>query len=409
MGSPSSLYIGKPSPTQDIVDRQKEVGEIVERCSGKNKINYAIALLGYRRIGKTTILLKAKEELESQGVVVVYFDVRKNLSDPANLLNLLQRAVFNAYTKRVGLFKKSTSALKNASERAFHIISQAIKGIKGVSVQLTLKPDGALELEPKLEFGRRPNYAEMFEASFESINRVSKTIDGKVVIMLDEFQDLFKLHRYRGLANIMDRFRSVIQDRAKNLSYIVSGSQVHLTREFMEKGSGTAFLHFIELDVRDLDENSAAELFAKYSIERLKKPSNDKKIEASAKHAYRLVGGNPFYLMSLAEGWDGKTKLEDAYHELLVTPRKPLALYAEYVLAADLANAKRGEPALRTILSSLARSPKSVGELSADIRAVQAGLPSYLSELIKYDLVTFRDNKYEVRDKIVRDYLNFSK
>ena len=399
------MYVGKPSPPEEIVDRQKEVEQVAGRCSNR-KINYAIALLGYRRIGKTTILLKVKEELESRGVLVVYFDVKKNLSDPASFLNRLQKTVFSEYLRHTGLRKRSVSTLKNAAEQAFHVVSNAIKGVKGVSVQLTLKPNGEVELEPKLEFGRSPDYGEMFDATFESINRISKSVDNKVVIILDEFQDLIKLHRYRGLGNILERFRDVIQNRAKNLSYVISGSQVHLTREFIEKGSGTAFLHFIEVDIEELEEPFATELFGKYCSAR---GIDSNQVRRGAREAYQLVGGHPFYLMSLAEAWDGIMPLGDTYRNILTSPRKPLSIYAEYVLAADLAGARRGEPALRTILGSLAEGPKSVGELAKSINATQAGLPSYLTELIKYDLITFHEGKYAIRDKIIRDYLYFTK
>lgn len=397
------MYIGKPSPPEEIVDRQREVSDIVDRCANK-KINYAIALLGYRRIGKTTILLKTKEELESSKVLVVYFDVRKNLSDPRSLLDRLQKAVYSEYLRQSLSQKKPLKALRNVTEQAFHSISSAIKGIKGVGVQLTLKPNGDLELEPRLEFGRSPDYGEMFDATFETINKISKTVE-KMVVILDEFQDLTKLRRYKGLRNIMERFRDVIQNRAKNLSYVVSGSQVHITREFIERGKGAAFMHFVEIDVGELKTSDAMELFEKY-CRGLK--IDTKKARIGAAEAFKLVGGQPFYLMSLAEAWDGTTAMRDVYRDLLTSPRKPLSIYAEYVLAADFAAAKRGEPALRTILESLAKEPKSVGELAKATGMAQPGLPSYLSELIRYDMILFDEGKYAVRDKIIKDYLIFT-
>jgi AAA+ ATPase superfamily predicted ATPase len=396
------MYIGKPAPPEEIVDRKDEVKRIVDMCTNE-KINYAIALLGYRRIGKTTILAKAADELDSRGVLVVYFDVKKNLGDPAGFLNRLEKTVFDEYLRHMGKGKAALGTVKNVAERAFHSIAKSLKGVKGVGVQLTLKPKGDIELEPKLEFGRSPDYGEMFTAAFESINRVSKSIDGKVVVILDEFQDITKLRRYRGLGNILDRLRDVVQNRARNLTYVISGSQVHLTREFVERG--TAMLHFVEVDVNGLKEPYAIELFEKYCGGRML--SRDK-AKAGAEEAYRLVGGHPLYLMSLAEAWDGAGPLDGAYKELLTNPRKPLSLYAEYVLTADLAEAKRGEPVLRTVMRVLAAGPKSVSEVAKATNIEQAALPGYLKELIKYDLVTFDAGKYVVRDRIISDYLNFN-
>jgi hypothetical protein len=222
-------------------------------------------------------------------------------------------------------------------------------------------------------------------------------------VILDEFQDVTKLHRYRGLGNISDRFRDVVQNRAKNLSYVISGSQVHLTREFVERG--TALLHFIEVDVDELKEPYAMELFEKYCRGRSLSPD---KAKAGAEEAFQLVGGHPLYVMAMAEAWDGNGPLSDVYQELLTSPRKPLSIYAEYVLTADLAEARRGEPALRTIMRALAAEPKSVSEIAKATKIEQAALPSYLNELIRHDLIEFDAGRYAIRDRIIRDYLRLN-
>lgn len=49
-----------PRAPQEIVDRKDEVEQIVGMCTSE-KINYAVALLGYGLMGKTTILAKTAE------------------------------------------------------------------------------------------------------------------------------------------------------------------------------------------------------------------------------------------------------------------------------------------------------------------------------------------------------------
>ncbi|MDG6995036.1 MAG: ArsR family transcriptional regulator [Nitrososphaerota archaeon] len=71
--------------------------------------------------------------------------------------------------------------------------------------------------------------------------------------------------------------------------------------------------------------------------------------------------------------------------------------------------ARTGEPALRTILESLAEEPKSVDELAKATGMVQPCFPRYLSKLIKYDLVVFDKGKYAIRDRTTRDYLNLAR
>ena len=92
----------------------------------------------------------------------------------------------------------------------------------------------------------------MFETVFATINAIADDSNMKFVIILDEFQDLIKLSRHKGLKNIMDLFRGVLQQRSKNVSYIVCGSHVHMLETLLQKGKSSLFQHFVEIPIVEM-------------------------------------------------------------------------------------------------------------------------------------------------------------
>src|SRR5574337_1881397 len=126
------MQIGKPASPEELVDREDEVKSIVTKM--KSKINYNIAVVGYRRIGKSSILKKAADILSKDDkTVVVYFDVQKFMGDPKSFLINLQSTIFNAYVKKLDKIGK----LKAKAGKSFDFIGKiaealSSKKIKGI-------------------------------------------------------------------------------------------------------------------------------------------------------------------------------------------------------------------------------------------------------------------------------------
>lgn len=400
------MQIGKPASPDELVDREDEVKDIVTKM--KSKINYNIAVVGYRRIGKSSILEKAADILSKDDkTVVVYFDVQKFLGDPKSFLMNLQSAIFNAYVKKLNKLGK----LKAKAGKSFDFIgkiaeSLSSKKIKGIGVVFT--PGASVDdfnIMPKIEFGDKDiDYMSMFLAVFKTANALAEKNNMKFVIILDEFQDIIHLHRHKGLKNILELFRSVIQERGNNVSYIVCGSHVHLLRSILSNGKSTLFQHFIELCVGEMNVKNSVILFNEYLAAKDLKANN-----RIAAEAYDLVGGHPFYLMALAEDWEPGKKLSDVFNNLLSSSVGSLRLYAQYVLAEDIATAQGG-PTLKSILEKLAvvDDGLSYSGLSKELDVPTSSIVPYINELIKTDLVVKEGTIYKIRDNIIKQYLKLS-
>lgn len=399
------MQIGKPALPDELVDRDGEVNTIVSKM--KSKINYNLAVVGYRRIGKSSILAKAAHILsKDEKTIVVYFDVQKHLGDPKSFLTDLQIAIFNAYLKKLGRLGK-IRAKANKSVDLVSKITEALtsKKIKGIGIDITSSASGDFSVMPKLEFADKDiDYAKMFLSVFKTANALAEKSNMKFVVILDEFQDVVHLRRYHGLKNIFDLFRNVLQERENNVSYIVCGSHVHLLRSILSEGKSSLFQHFVEIPINEMDKKNSTILFNEYLVAKDLKPDNK-----TAADAIELVGGQPFYLMALAEGWEPGKKMSQVFQSLLTSSLGTLRLYAEYVLAEDVATAQGG-PMLRSVLLKLALSEKglSYSEIAKEIRISMTSVVPYMNELIKTDLVVKEGTSYGIRDKIVKEYLRLN-
>lgn len=147
--------------------------------------------------------------------------------------------------------------------------------------------------------------------------------------------------------------------------------------------------------------DDSIKLFSKYLKARRVKSDN-----WLAEEAYELVGGHPFYLMSLAEGWDEGEKLPDTFHRLLTSPLGSLKLYCDYVLAEDLGIVKGG-PVLRSILRVLSKTETgySYSDIAQKLSIPMTSLPVYLNGLARADLIVKGSSGFTVRDRVLRRYL----
>lgn len=396
------FYVGKPTRPKDLIDRKNECSYVLERLKSK-KISYNVALLGYRRIGKTSIIIKIQNQLDKDpNFVTVYFDVKHNMAEPKTFLNRLEKAIFDAYITKLGLSAKIGTKTSKASIEIFSRIKDALTSKKIKSVGASLSTDGIIT--PTIEFGEKQvsDYSSLFLSVLHTPTAFADKSGLKFVIVLDEFQDLSKLDRYPGLKDIFGLFRGIIQQRGDNVSFVISGSRVHMLKNILGSGESSLFVHFQILNVGEMDEENSVTLFNAYLTARKIKPNN-----ALAKQAFQLVGGQPFYLMALADWWSPKNKIEDVYKHSLTDSLGSLKLYTDYLLSEDLGEVQSG-PISITILQVLASHGScSISEIAKLINTSITKLPRYLTPLLNADLILKKDGKYSIRDKILRDYLKF--
>ncbi len=380
------MIVGKPP--EDVVDRKEEVGKIVNTMlDTKANVNYA--LIGHRRIGKSTILGEVRRQLDEK-LITVYIDLGEYRYSPVDLAEKLTEELTQAYYNALPTTSKIASKVKSALTQLGEIKRVRARFIAGIDEH----GSPTIAIDPYVK-DRDEDYRKALTDVFEYANKISEASGRKVVIIIDEFQHIVEYKKYSDLKNILDVTRAVLE-RRKNVSFIVSGSRIHYLRNILAEGGSPLFGHFIILEIKELAKNYAVELFLK------SQPAASKQ---DAERAFDLVGGHPFYLVMLAHAYKKGESLTDTYQELLTSTTGALYIYVNYIVTEDLGSDYKST-AYWKILVSLSTGEKIVSDIAKDASLKMTGLPKFLTRLIEYDLVQKTSGKYSITDKIIRDFFN---
>lgn len=386
------MFVGKPAPPEFLIDRNAIVNKLVKDLSNPG-IHPSFALVGYRRIGKTSILDKVKQELEKKGLIVVYFDVNERNADPESFLTDLETEILEEYKNHIDRFQRTKLKLSKAKNLVIQKISDVVSSIEEVGVEVS--PDGTITA--KIQFGQgkedmnnKRDYSRQFRSVFKTADAVAEKSGKRVVLMLDEFQDLVKLNEFAGIRDVVGLYRGVLQRRG-NVAHVISGSRVHMLRNMLDNKDSPLYQHFIVQDVKELDAADAQKLFTtvfKSKNPEYKSKQGEEELDTRAREAVEIVGSNPFYLTVMAREWDGKAPLLEIFQALISSPTGTLYIYTSYVLAEDLGSAKGG-PLLKKIVREMAvaTNPIEASEIAKRVHKTQNYLQFYLDQLVKFDVI----------------------
>ncbi|MGI0056027.1 MAG: hypothetical protein ACREAK_01500, partial [Nitrosarchaeum sp.] len=258
----AKFKIGSPASPKELIDRKDETKDLLLKMRSKS-INYNVAVIGYRRVGKTSILVKLQDELsKDENIIPIYFDVQKNMAEPKIFFTRLQKTIFDAYIQKLNTIQKVKVKTKVAVEAVSKLLG-AIKSKKITSISAEISAEGTVT--PKIDFDdKKPDYTNVFYDVFKTLKALSEESNIKFVVILDEFQDFANLKGYEGLKDVFNLFRAVVQDRGDNVSYIISGSRVHMLNQILDSGKSPLFTHFEKIIIQGMDKKFSIELFTKY-------------------------------------------------------------------------------------------------------------------------------------------------
>ncbi|MGD0145817.1 MAG: ATP-binding protein [Nitrososphaerales archaeon] len=375
-----------------IVDRKQEIGTLVSDLADSSKnVNYG--LIGFRRIGKTTILQEVAKQLTGKGLIVVSIDFSLRKYDPAgffkDMLNETSRGDYRVAGKKEQVLDDVRAGLNK------------LKDLTRARVRLEISVDqttGSPTITPMpyLKEAER-DYSILFRSTFEYVSQIAERSGRRVVVMLDEFQTITEWKRYAGLEAITEHLKHVIEARG-NVCYVVSGSRAHFMRNLLSSGGSPLFGLFNIMEISYLEEKPSKELF------RMNDPSAS---DREAKEAYDLVSGHPFYLIALATSRRKGETMKEAYLRSLTSAAGSLNLYVKYVLTEDTGTYAKG-PIMSQVLRALASKPMSVGEIARVAEVKLTSLPKFLNQLIEMDLVKKDGKVYSLVDRVVADYLKLN-
>jgi AAA+ ATPase superfamily predicted ATPase len=223
-------------PTEEPYDREREINELLTLIYRKQPV----IIIGSRRIGKTSILLKVISNLDKPKVYISTEDFveGKSLDIYSFLLTLSSQLIVEAI-KIIEPKRRIIFNIKEKGEKLISIIRDLIGYIK-ISLNINLA-NLEIFLEKKDKF--RHNVREMIDLP----QQIAEKVGQDFVIVIDEFQYL-KLaeQNFPGLFHIL---RSKWQFH-KNVEYVVSGSSVGVLEKMISKDSEPFFQFFFPIYIK---------------------------------------------------------------------------------------------------------------------------------------------------------------
>jgi uncharacterized protein len=175
-----------------------------------------ILLEAPRRFGKTSLILEVKRRLEAGGIQVAYLDCML-VPSRARLADRLASVYLDAF--------------KGPAQRAEDWVRQHLKSFR-IRPTLTIDDHGHTQLSFEAGSAGAPNLDALLEQLFEEPETIGRTSRKKrVVVILDEFQDLMELG-----SSLLRQLRAVIQHQ-QHVSYALLGSRQALLRKAVHERS----------------------------------------------------------------------------------------------------------------------------------------------------------------------------
>lgn len=340
-----------------------------------------VALLGPRKVGKTSLLLEAARRA-SAPVVFAIFDAFDHVPVTGEVLRLIVlRVVDRVFSAECGQSLEAT--IDDDAYRALLAGSPRFAKLPPDLRQLLL---GLRQLElTALTTARMLDVPE----------RLAEKLGLRLVIAIDEFQELAALKVGRPASDVVPMLRSVWQ-KHRHVSYMVAGSARSLMTELVASQRSPFFGHFELVEVGEFGPRDAVDLLMD---------------SASVSHevavqAINAVGGNPFYLQLLGEQLTAipaprdEAALKEALSRLVFQRTGRLAMFFE----AELMRVVGRSATFLAMLEQLSRGPARPVDLQKALRLPSSTVVNYLARL--GDVIRVReDGAWELTDPVMAKWL----
>jgi AAA+ ATPase superfamily predicted ATPase/Holliday junction resolvase len=379
-----------PVTGSGFFDRTAEIAQLEEAVGSLRAGSPRwLALLGGRKIGKTSLLLELTRR-ELDGVVVAVLDSFEERPLSLGIFRRLALRVADAFFSRgLGV---SLEALSQDPEEYRTALVEA-EGFALLPRELRATLLRLADATPDLRLA---------EISLGLAEKLAVALDKHCVVAWDEFQELSRLGG-RVDGDVLALARAVWQRHVRT-AYFICGSERTMLRNLVTSQRSPFFQHFGLIELGPMPTVAAVDLLVRSAPPRRPIPLD------VARKAVEVLGGHPFYLQMFGETLTAKEPpydsalLRQVFSEMLFSRTGRLSLY----FANELEKTVGQAATLSAVLESLAERPKRLTEIAADIGAASGSTARYLERL--GDAVVHRtDGLYELADPVFALWLRWRK
>jgi len=340
-----------------------------------------LAILGPRKIGKTSLILECTRRSARTRVRIAAIDTMEHSPVSTEFFRRYAlRALDAMFAPELG---ESPEALANEPGRYRAALMDAPRfaALDAALRRFVFDLPGA-EIDPPFIRG-----------CLELPDRLASALGIPILVAIDEFQELAVLARKRGAIEPYPMMRSAWQ-KHRHTAYVISGSARTMLERLVTAKSSPFFQHFALMELGSLPTSAAVELLVSSS------PSPRSIPAELAEEAVRVLGTRPFYLQMLGESivrteppYDRAT-LKGVLQELLFSRTGRLSLCFENEFERLVGRSTT----LAATLDGLARGPKRLVDLARAVGAPSGQVRGYVERL--GDAVRRRsDGRYELEDE----------
>lgn len=340
-----------------------------------------LAILGRRKIGKSSLVLEAGRRAQSNSLRVITLDAQEQ--GPVSLEIFRRLALRTVDAVLGGVLGESLERLAGQAARYRESLLQS-KHFDKLPPPLRF---AVLELaEGKAEPERIGTWLDLPE-------QLAAIFGLWLVIALDEFQELEGLKSPKKSFDPFMLMRSRWQKHGR-VAYIISGSARSMLMALIHSQHSPFYQHFAVRELDPFSHQAAVDL-----LRQLSPPAHPIPLEV-AELAAATLGGHPFYLQMLGEQLTEQPRpidraaLKEAMQELLFSRAGRLALFFENEFQRLVGKSTF----LAATLNALAEGPSTLTAVSRSIQALSGATANYLDRL--GDAVTRReDGNYQLTDE----------
>ena len=277
-------------PSDEFTDREEVIHLLVERAMNTPRdITFSTAIVGQRRLGKTSVMEHVYNRLfwEQDEVVPIYFTFEAKPTTSTEFAEvyftnfLRQYVAFRFKDNELARREDKDTDLNRLVARAESLNPDPIANYAGGMMRMLSSPN--FSLHDKLEA------AIYLPREVMEYNRARFLPETPIFVMLDEFQDVLRINYSDGKpADTVGLYQWAVEGR--KCPHFVTGSAVRLiTQELL--GTGALFGRFRFMEFRPLEDIYGLEL-----VEKLALKYGITINELVAGVVVKRCGGNPFYI-----------------------------------------------------------------------------------------------------------------
>jgi len=351
-------------PEKEIVARRDYYLDLLDRNMNSLKKGSAknIALLGPIKSGKTTIV---KEHLKNlKDVVPIYINLEKISLNPENFsVELIGNIIFHFLKKPLKEYKE-LMLLENLLK-----IENELKSKNAFSL-IKLIENELLKIKPSQKL--------LVEAAFDFAGKLAKDSGKKLLIVLDNFENLLDLNNFSQIKDIL----SIISFEAESVSYIVTSSAIRQSLSLLK--------NFECYEIKNLDKKEAIEL-AESIIGRN---------PAAADEIWILSQGHPLITILISKRYNEVKNVNKSFLIELLQKNNAIHDYCSESFNYYY-NRARGQTLLKTILKAIANDELRLSEIAKKIYRSAPVTKSVIERLMDVDVIYKKDSKFYFTDNVL--------